>query len=113
MNKIMRQFAVVKCDTQKSFSLPETKLPVTGAASANCLMVKLYHWEGAPLDMSIDVSYDNGASWHHGGGCKGAVSEPEMITFDIVLQQPPTHIRADFSSSEPLYTHAMFFVGEE
>lgn len=80
--------------------------------NTNALKVTLSHWDGATLDLDMRVSYDGGANWLYGGGCKGAISAEGGIEFHFTYGDIPTHVSGSLSSERPISSKIRFIAGE-
>jgi hypothetical protein len=85
---------------------------VAAPGDTNVLRIALSSWEGAVLDMDIEVSYDGAKTWHYGGGCRGAQSTEPGIEFRLSYKENPTHVRGTFSSENHVASHLKVFAGD-
>ena len=90
------------------FVIPSTPLP----GDSNKVKVVLTHWIGGTLDIDLEASYDGGATWEYGGGCRGAISAEPSIEFHFTYRSNPTNIRGSFSSDELVSTNIRVISGD-
>lgn len=76
------------------FELPITSIP----SGCDKLLLSVSHWEGEPMDLDLQVSYDGGETWVYGGGGKGVISSGDGNMFHFSYHKPPTHIKGMFRS---------------
>lgn len=87
------------CNRTASNRFDVPVIPLTQGSSI--LKVAFTNWcEEVSLDIDLEVSYDGGETWMYGGGCKGAMKDPNKDGVELILsyQKEPSHIKGSVSS---------------